>query len=298
MRLIYVYPETHGPEGNMAEAGPVTDHARALEASGWHGIAFTEHPAPGAKWLSMGGHQAFDPFIALAFAAAATESLQLLTYLSVLPYRNPLLLAKTAATLDVLSNGRMTLGLGTGYLKGEFRALGVDFDQRNVAFDEALEVMPLAWTGEPFDYEGSTFSAREVQCLPAPARPIPIWIGGNAKITRRRVAEHAQGWMPLGGSAELLATTRTPAVGTLDELAAKIADVKAQAGARADELSFTYLYSDQGLQDDPTSDTDRHLDALGRMSEAGITHVTINGPKLGMDASRTWITAVGETYVS
>ena len=208
MDFIYQYPDKHGADGDMLDAGSIVDIARSLDDHGWHGLAFTEHPAPGSRWLDAGGHQSLDPFVALGHAAAVTERIKLLTYLAVVPYRNPLLLAKTAATVDLLSNGRFVLGVGTGYLKGEFRALGVDFDERNRAFDEALDVMQLHWSGQPFDYEGSTFSARSIQARPSPVQqPIPIWIGGNAKITRRRVAEKAQGWMPLHGSPELLQTT-------------------------------------------------------------------------------------------
>ena len=78
------------------------------------------------------------------------------------PYRNPFLLAKAAATLDRLSGGRFILGVGTGYHKAEFFALGVDFDERNDLFDEMLDVLPLAWTGEPFSYHGRHFDARDV----------------------------------------------------------------------------------------------------------------------------------------
>jgi alkanesulfonate monooxygenase SsuD/methylene tetrahydromethanopterin reductase-like flavin-dependent oxidoreductase (luciferase family) len=90
---MYQYPETNGPDGDMLSAGPVTELASAAETAGWEGFAFTEHPAPGARWLSAGGHQTLDPFVALANAAAVTERLVLLTNLAVVPYRNPLLLA-------------------------------------------------------------------------------------------------------------------------------------------------------------------------------------------------------------
>src|SRR5690349_17101845 len=190
---MYQYPEAIGPDAGMMAAGPVTELATAAEAAGWDGFAFTEHPAPGARWLANGGHQTLDPFVALGHAAAVTERLQLLTYLAVLPYRNPLLLAKSAATVDIVSNGRFVLGVGTGYLKGEFHALGVDFDERNTLLDEALDVLPLHWSGERFSYEGTHFSARDIIARPAPTRrTIPIWLGGNAKITRRRVATRAQ----------------------------------------------------------------------------------------------------------
>ena len=194
MKFILQYPEVTGLDRDMLDCGDVGEMAALAEAAGFDGISFTEHPAPGANWLTHGGHQTLDPFIALAFAAAATERLRLLTYLSVVPYRNPLLLAKSAASLDRLSNGRFTLGIGTGYHKTEFFALGVDFDERNDVFDEALDVLPRAWSGEPFSYAGRHFEARNVVQRPRPTQqPIPIWIGGNSQRSRRRVAASARG---------------------------------------------------------------------------------------------------------
>ena len=207
----------------MLSAGPVTELASAAETAGWEGFAFTEHPAPGARWLSAGGHQTLDPFVALANVAAVTERLVLLTNLAVVPYRNPLLLAKAAATVDIVSNGRFVLGAGTGYLKSEFHALGVDFDERNALFDEALDVLPLHWSGEPFSYEGRHFAARDLIARPWPVQqPIPVWIGGNSKLTVRRVAERAQGWMPLTSHVDISATTRTPHLGSVEALAERI----------------------------------------------------------------------------
>jgi len=198
MKFMYQYPELTGSGGDMLDAGPVGEVAVAVESSGWSGFAFTEHPAPGANWLEAGGHQTLDPFPALAYVAAVTSRVRLLTYLAVVPYRNPLLLAKSAATVDKLSGGRFILGTGTGYLKSEFFALGVDFEERNALFDEALEVMPLHWKGDRFSFSGRHFQVRDAIARPRPVQdPIPIWIGGNAKITLRRVAERVQGWMPL-----------------------------------------------------------------------------------------------------
>ncbi|HEX3960632.1 MAG TPA: LLM class flavin-dependent oxidoreductase, partial [Trebonia sp.] len=98
-----------------------------------------------------GGHQTLDPFVALSYVAAVTSRLRLLTYLSVLPYRNPMLLAKAAASVDIVSDGRFILGAGVGYNKSEFHALGVDFDERNALFDEALDVLPrrTRWSRSP-----------------------------------------------------------------------------------------------------------------------------------------------------
>ena len=278
MRFIYQYPEAAGTERDMLESGAVTDIAAGAEAAGWDGIAFTEHPAPGARWLEAGGHQTLDPFVALAAAAAVTTRIRLITYLSVAPYRNPLLLAKAAATLDRVSAGRFVLGLGTGYLRGEFRALGVEFDDRNQLFDEALEVMPKYWSGEPFDHEGLHFTAKQIQGRPAPLGQIPIWIGGNAAITRRRVAERAHGWMPLGGPAEFASTTRTPALGGLEGLASGIDEIRELAGERGAALDFVFLYPDPTLTTEPGTDVERHREAVGRLADIGLTHLVCLPP--------------------
>jgi len=91
--------------------------AMAAEKAGFGAINTTDHPAPSDKWRLNGGHDTFDPFAALAFMAAVTNSLRLHTHILVLPYRNPLITAKCAATVDVLSDGRLTLGIGSGYLR-------------------------------------------------------------------------------------------------------------------------------------------------------------------------------------
>src|SRR5690348_5050416 len=106
---MYQYPETLGPDAEMMADGPITELAAAAEAAGWTGFAFTEHPAPGANWLSAGGHQTLDPCVALAHDAAVTDRVLLLTNLAVVPYRNPLLLTKSAATVDIVSGGRLVL---------------------------------------------------------------------------------------------------------------------------------------------------------------------------------------------
>jgi probable F420-dependent oxidoreductase len=197
MEFSFAYPETKGLEADMLDAGDIGEIAVALEDAGFHGLSLTEHPIPGARWLEAGGHQTIDPFVGLGFAAAVTAQIRSLTHVSVAPYRNPFLLAKATATVDRLSKGRMVLGLGVGYHKTEYHALGVDFDERNVRFDEALDALPMHWKGDPFSYTGTDFDARHVVARPRPCQdPIPIWIGGNSTMSRRRAARRAQGWMP------------------------------------------------------------------------------------------------------
>jgi probable F420-dependent oxidoreductase len=297
VRFICVYPETSGTDRDLLESGSVADVAVAVEAAGWEGFAFTEHPVPGARWLASGGHQTLDPFIALAHAAAVTKRIKLLTYLTVAPYRNPSLLAKTAASVDIVSGGRFILGMGTGYLKSEFFSLGVDFDERNALFDEALDVLPLHWSGEPFSYTGRHFDARDVIARPRPVQqPIPIWIGGNAKLTLRRVAERAKGWMPLTGSAEVSNTARTPSVEIGDQLAAKIRELKEMAGDRADQIDITVTYSDDSIHD-IGRDVERHREALGQLEAAGATWILVSPPTVDGAATMSFIEGFGSTYI-
>jgi probable F420-dependent oxidoreductase len=295
MRFIYHYPETSGLDGDVLDAGPLREVAVAAERAGFSALSLSEHPIPGARWLASGGHQTLDPFVALGFAAGATQRLKLLTYLAVAPYRNPFLLAKAAATLDKLSGGRLILGLGAGYQKSEFYALGVDMEERNALFDEALEVLPLHWKGESFSYQGRHFNAREVIARPLPVQdPIPIWIGGNSRLSRRRAAERAQGWMPMSGGAELSATARTPALGSMGELAGIIAELRA---GRTDPLDVVHSYHGAGIET-PAVQPDRHREAFAEIEKAGFTWVVVSSRTSSQGATLEFLDAFGSTYLS
>jgi probable F420-dependent oxidoreductase len=298
MQFMFQYPETNGTDTDMLDGGDVDKVARAAEDAGFMGFAFTEHPAPGVRWLQTGGHQTLDPFVALAFAAAATSRIRLLTYLAVVPYRNPLLLAKTAATVDRLSGGRFILGVGTGYLKGEFRALGVDIEERNQLFDEALDVLPLHWQGEPFGYKGIHFEAREVIARPRPAQPrIPIWIGGNSRLTRRRVAEKAEGWMPLLLPPEAQATVRTPSIDEVGDLAQTIADMREVAARRGVALDVLYPYQDSSFYRAPADDVARHREAFAKLADAGVTWMMISGATKTAAETLEFVETFGHSYI-
>jgi probable F420-dependent oxidoreductase len=298
--FFFHYPETTGTESDMLDVGPLRDVAIAAERAGFTGISLTEHPIPGARWLNAGGHQSLDPLVALGYVAGATQRLKLLTNLVVAPYRNPFLLAKAAATVDKLSGGRLILGLGAGYQKSEFYALGIDFEERNALFDEALDVLPLHWKGEPFSYCGRHFNAREVIARPLPVQnPIPIWIGGNSKLSRRRAAQRAQGWMPMMGGAQLVATARTVAIESLAHLAEMIREVRdaaAEAG-RADQLDFLSSYQDWSVES-PEAEADLHREAIAGREKAGITNLIISCKGHTTAETLEFIEAFGATFLS
>jgi len=295
MKFVFHYPDANGPDGDFLDSGPLDEIARAAEQAGFDALGLTEHPIPGARWLSAGGHQSLDPFVALGYIAAATERLRLLTHLALAPYRNPFLLAKAAATVDKLSGGRLILGLGAGYQKSEFFALGVDIDERNALFDEAIDVMPLAWTGERFSYEGAHFSAKDVIAKPAAAQqPIPIWIGGNSQLTLRRVAAKAQGWMPLGGTPLLARTSKTAHIASREDLRIKIDQVLEAAG-RPIDITCGYTAFRAG----PTrSDVDLHRAELAELADCGVTWVQVEAPKGEAGEVAEWVQWFGETFIT
>jgi probable F420-dependent oxidoreductase len=299
LRFIFHYPFTDGTATDMLDAGPVHEVAAVAERSGFDGMALTEHPVPDAQWLASGGHQTLDPFVAFGAVAVATERLLLITHLSVAPYRNPFLLAKAAATVDRLSGGRFVLGIGTGYLESEFDALGVDLDERNALFDEALDVLPLHWSGEPFSYRGRHFDARDVMARPKPVQnPIPIWLGGNSQVSRRRAAERAQGWMPMSGAPPEI-RTRTPQIGSLADLSAMIAEVRqrAVAAGRSEIIDVMWAYPDPSLAS-PAVEADRHREALAEIEKAGVTWVVVTHPTRTPSATFEFLEAFGSTYLA
>jgi probable F420-dependent oxidoreductase len=202
--------------------------ARAVDRLGYGALAFTEHPAPSKAWLdSPPGHPTFDVLTSLAFCAAVTRRVRLMTFLLVLPYHRPFMAAKALATIDLLSGGRVTAVAGAGYLRAEFDALGVPFDQRNALLDEALSVLPEIWTGEPVSRAGSTFTADGIVSQPAAVQPggPPLWIGGNGRVARERAAR-VDGWSPLLIGDQAASRINTAAIDGLDGLAADIREVR------------------------------------------------------------------------
>lgn len=216
----------------------VTGFARLAEHHGYAGIAFTDHPAPTVRWTAAGGEGSADPLVSLAYCAAVTSSIELMTFVLALPYHNPFRLAHQAATLDALSGGRLTLGLGTGYLRGEMRAMGAAPDSRLASFDSCLEMMLRAWSSdsvsgsftvpEPGPFAG--WSAREVHVQPRPAQQPhpPLWFHGNSAFGRSRAARYGDGWLGVLSSPQLAATMRTTQLPDLPAAAAAVADLRSR----------------------------------------------------------------------
>jgi probable F420-dependent oxidoreductase len=257
----------------FVSAEAIREIARVAEASGYGAVHVTDHPAPDAKWLDHGGHHALDPFVALSFAAAATTDVKLLTNVYIAAYRNPFLGAKSIQSLDILSGGRLILGTAAGYLKPEFRALGVDFDNRGALLDEALDVLGKVLTGDDIAYAGTSFAARGVRLYPVPTTPPPVWVGGNSKPAVRRAVSRAQGWAPFN-TFGYAAASRTAEISTLEELESAIAWAKKYAAEIGRTNPLDICFSAGNLLDASKSTDERHS-TIAKLEAMGVTWLTI-----------------------
>jgi probable F420-dependent oxidoreductase len=219
----------------ILEPANVIAFAQAAEAHGWSALAFTDHPAPSSRWVNGGGEGSSEPFASLAFCAAVTTRIRLLTWVVVLPYRNPLFAAHQIATVDALSAGRLILGVGTGYLRGEFHGIGADFDHRRAVFDEALEVLSGGWMVDQVEMSGLNFTAPGNVLQPKPLqlpRP-PVWIHGNGPWGTDRAARLGDGWVITMTSDALARTIRTAPVPDLKAVSSGVSRLRSaldQAG--------------------------------------------------------------------
>ena len=139
----------------------------------------------------------------MAFIAGKTRALRLISSVMILPHRNPVVTAKMLATIDVLSGGRVTVGVGVGWMREEFEALGApDFDRRGAASDECIRIFKALWTQDPASFHGEFYRFDAIRCLPHPVQKPhpPIWIGGHSKAALRRVARLGDGWHPVGAN--------------------------------------------------------------------------------------------------
>ncbi|WP_019546585.1 LLM class F420-dependent oxidoreductase [Streptomyces sulphureus] len=271
--------------------------ARAVEDAGFDGIAMSEHPYPDREWLAGGGHHAFDPFVSLSMMAAATTRLRVITYVMVAGYRSPYLAAKSAASLDLLSGGRLTLGMAAGYLKSEFEALGADFARRGKLLDEAITAMRATWAGQ--EHAGPEFGIEGHLALPGPAQAggPPIWVGGNSAAARRRVRQLADGWMPMAQSAEMAEITRTPPLSDLDSLRSMIAEQnehRAADGRPPADVSFVPFEKDLLRSGDVGEFCDALKPRLADYEKAGVTWITIEPASRSFDAFTADLTTIAE----
>lgn len=273
--------------------------AGAFEAAGIDAAYVTDHPAPSAEWLHANGHDALDPFVALSFLAAASTRLHLMSFVVVLPYRNPFITAKAAATLQVLSGGRFIMGAGGGYQKIEFEALGVDFHKRGALFNEALEVIDMAWSGGAVVKQGSNFNAIGNEPRPVPAPRPPIWIGGSTDKAVQRAARWGDGWLPVFAAPTLAKINRETFIQTHEELRDKIVmlqDLRAAAGRTG---PFEIGMSPREKPKVGTrAGADRYIEALAELREVGVTWGVVDLPHPNLEAFLENVQWFGEEVVA
>ena len=223
------------PLREFQSGAAVREIAAAIEQAGVSFAGISEHPAPDTHWLHNDptAHDALDPFTALAFVAAATSTLQVLTNIIVLPFRNPFVTAKAAATLQVLSDNRLIMGVGVGYQQIEFDALGAAFRQRGALTDEAIETIRLAWAGGPVVKQGRNFNAAGNEPRPVPSPAPPIWVGGSSDKALERAARWGDGWIPYFSVPTNDPTVAASSITSYEQYAeriAKLRDLRAHFG--------------------------------------------------------------------
>ena len=192
-----LYAEKWEADAGVADLAAL---ARAADAAGFFYVAVCDHVAIPRPLATAMGTTWYDTFTTLGFLAGVTSRVRLMSHVSVLPYRHPLVTAKAVATLDALSNGRAILGVGAGHAADEFTALGLDFSSRGRDLDEAIDAVKAALVDEFPSHSGTRWSFSDVGLAPRPVqtpRP-PVWVGGSAPASLRRAALKGDGWLPQG----------------------------------------------------------------------------------------------------
>lgn len=180
--------------------------ARAIEERGFHSLMIAEHthiPASRESVYPLGGelpsiyYRTLDPFVTLAAAAAVTTSIELITGIALLIQRDPIITAKEAASIDLISHGRFVLGVGAGWNIEELRDHGTDPKTRGALLDERIEAIKALWTDEPAEYHGKYVNFDPAYLRPKPVQKPhpPVLIGGDSDATVRRVIRHEAGWL-------------------------------------------------------------------------------------------------------
>jgi probable F420-dependent oxidoreductase len=203
-----------------------------------------------------------DPLIALTAVAASTKTLRLGTGVNILSQTNPLLMAKQVASIDFVSGGRMMLGVGIGWLKEEFEAMGVPFERRGARFDDYVQAMRKVWSGETVEHESEFLSWHGFKSYPVPVqKPLPLIMGGNKGKIYERTAKYGDGWFAPSGSP--------------DELRACLAELRTvceSVGRKFEELEITCMWPGIG-----------GVDAVRALEAVGVHRVVTFTAMLGPD---------------
>jgi len=264
--------------------------AERLEGAGFESIWVSDHivfpeAVPSGYPFSADGRPTWpmdvdyiEPLVALAAIAPATSKAEIGTSVLILPMRNPVYFAKQAACIDVLSNGRLVLGVGVGWLREEFEALDMDFESRGPILDEWLEIAARCWTGKAGPFEGRHYRLdAPIFCKPVPVRRPPVLIGGHSRRALERAARIADGWLAqlsMDGLSE-------------QQVATAVADMKAAGGGSRPHRAVLRISGAERRMEELAA-------RLGPLADAGATEVIVDvdwssedGPRRAFDALRT-----------
>jgi probable F420-dependent oxidoreductase len=260
MRLSVVTPvvtRVPGAHARWEEAAGVTELveiARAADRLGYHHITCSEHLGIPTDVADVRGATYWDPLATFGYLAAVTERVRLATYVLVLGYHHPLEIAKRYGTLDLVSGGRLILGVGVGSLREEFDLLGAPFEDRGVRADDALVALRASLSREQPAYHGSHYDYDGFVVRPCAVQPrVPLWVGGRTRRSLRRAVALADGWAPFGVSV------------------AQVADWL--AGVELPDGFEVVISPERAL--DPSDGASACADALGALAAAGTTIVAV-----------------------
>ena len=262
--------------GTWATADNVIEVAELADTLGFSSVwTFQRILSPvtpdGTQWLPPAYHRVLDPFSVLAFAAARTSQVRLGVAVVNAPFHPPALLAKTAATIDRLSNGRLDLGLGLGWMPDEFTAMGVSMDHRGARLAESIDALDLLWggAGEPFDGRFSTVPAAVAAPAPVQRPRPPILLGGGAPAALRRAGRIADGWV----------SASTADLSTLNASIAMVREGAEEVGRDPSSLRFIcrgVVRLRDGERGPLTGSIEEIRDDLGSIAAQGMTETFID----------------------
>lgn len=281
MKLGAVFPQTE----IGADPGAIRAYAQAAEALGYdHIIAFDHVLGANASsrpsWDGAYSHtDAFhEPFVLFGYLAGITERIELVTAVIILPQRQTALVAKQAAAADVLSGGRLRLGIGTGWNAVEYEALGENFHDRGRRSEEQISLMRQLWTNDLVTYRGRWHAVTDAGLNPLPVqRPIPIWFGGRSEQVMKRVARLGDGWFPL---------FRPDRDGR--DLVQRVRNMTADEGRNPDDIGIESWVSIGGRPQNEWMADVEAWDALGA------SHISVNTMKAGLDSPQDHIDAIAK----
>jgi len=270
MKFGVVFPQVE----IATDVGAIREYAQTTEGLGYDYILAYDHVLganpdrpggwPGPYTYTDSFHE---PFVLFGYWAGMTTTLELVASVFILPQRQTALFAKQAAEVDVLSQGRLRLGIGVGWNHVEYEALNKNFRNRGKRYDEQIELLNRLWTEPLVTFEGTHHTVSDAGLNPLPVqRPIPLWFGGRADVALRRMARLGAGWMASGS--------------TPDEAARNMATIRrymADAGRASDEFGLDLWISVN--QHGP----DEWADLIARWREVGATHIAINTMRAGFE---------------